>query len=864
MRSLVGDMAVAALVFLMFSAPPLLLAATVEYDLTIARQAVNITGKPAEGMTINGVSPGPTLRFREGDLARIRVQNRMGEDTSIHWHGILVPPGMDGVPYLSFPPIRPGEMFTYEFPIRQHGTYWYHSHTHLQEQSGVYGSIVIEPLQGGPKPDRDHVVVLSDWTDQDPRTVNRTLKRGSHWYAFEKGSAQSIVGAARLGMLGDYFLRELQRMPAMDIADVAYDRFLANGKPDSTLPAGPHEKVLLRVINSSSSSYFHLEFAGGPMTIVAADGQDVEPIQERRLLIGVAETYDLRVQIPAAGAYEFRATAHDGSGYASVWLGSGERHPAPEVPRPNLYHGMGHLGLQQIFSLTPAGTMAMPDSDVDAGRFDRPGMAGMDSMEMDHSGHAMPKPASPAKAMDHGSHTMPMPAPLSDGMDHGGHAAPAPTSPTGGMDHGGHAMPMPAHAPEGMDHSGHAAPMPVSPAGGEDHDGHAAPSALSVESPDHSGHAMAAPVSSPENMDHGAHDPTAAPEGPRSGKRYGADFGFLAADVSASRNLAVDGADPRPWPPYAKLRSTKSTAFPKDKPVREIRLTLDGDMERFVWFFNNRTLDESDAIRIRQGEAVRFILINRTMMHHPIHLHGHFFRVVNDQGDYAPLKHTVDVAPMSTTVIEFDANEVGDWFFHCHLLYHMQNGMARVIEYEGFDVDPQLAALRPGLSHEAWYAWGQADVLSSMTEGYLRLANTRNIFTAAWEWGWQKVDKAEWETLFTWDRDINSFFKVFAGVDLIGVRSELEENRAVFGIRYLLPLNLESRAWIDSDGGARIHLEKTFELTPRLAFRGEAQYDTHDHWEGSAALTYLIHKNFSLIGRWHSDFGFGGGLQIRF
>jgi hypothetical protein len=797
MRCLAKVTAVAALVFLMLSAPPLLQGAAVEYDLTIARQAIKVAGKPAKGMTINGGIPGPTLRFREGDLARIRVHNRMDDDTSIHWHGILVPPGMDGVPYLSFPPIRPGETFTYEFSIRQSGTYWYHSHTHLQEQSGVYGSIVIKPLHGGPRPDRDQVVVLSDWTDEDPDTVNRTLKRGSHWYAFEKGSAQSILGAARLGMLGDYFLRELQRMPAMDISDVAYDRFLANGKPDSTLQAEPREKVLLRVINSSASTYFHLEFAGGPMEIIAADGQDVEAVQERRLLVGVAETYDLLVQIPAAGAYEFRATAHDGSGYASVWLGTGERHPAPEVPKPNLYHGMGHLGLRHIFSLTPAGTMGMPDRDVDAGRFDRPGMAGMGSMEMDHSGHAMPMPASPVKGMDHGSHTMPMPVPAPNRMDHGGHT-------------------------------------------------------------------MAAPASSPEIMDHGAHDLPTALEAPRSGKRYGNRFGFLAADVSTSKNLAMDGTDPRPWPPYTRLRSVKRTAFSENKPLRKIRLTLDGDMERFVWYFNNRTLDESDAIRIRKGEAVRFILINRTMMHHPIHLHGHFFRVVNGQGDYAPLKHTVDVAPMSTTVIEFDANEVGDWFFHCHLLYHMQNGMARVIEYEGFTVDPQLAALRPGLSHEAWHAWGQADVLSNMTEGFLRLANTRNIITAAWEWGWQGVDKSEWETLFTWDRDINGFFKVFAGVDLNGVRRDLEENRAVFGIRYLLPLNLESRTWIDSDGGARIHLEKTFEVTPRLALRGETQYDTRHRWEGAAALTYLIHKDISLVGRWHSDFGFGGGLQLRF
>ena len=314
--------------------------------------------------------------------------------------------------------------------------------------------------------------------------------------------------------------------------------------------------------------------------------------------------------------------------------------------------------------------------------------------------------------------------------------------------------------------------------------------------------------------------------------------------------------------PDCVLRS--APLFPKRNPSARSALPLTVIWSAIVWFFNNRALHESDAIRIREGEVVRFILINRTMMHHPIHLHGHFFRVVNDQGDYAPLKHTVDVAPMSTTVIEFDANEVGDWFFHCHLLYHMQNGMARVIEYEGFAVEPQLAALRPGLSHEAWYAWGQAEILSNMTEGYLRLANTRNILTAEWEWGWQGVDENEWETLITWDRYINGFFSLFAGAYLQGVSRDLDENRAVLGFRYLLPLNLESRVWIDSDGGARFNLGKSFELTPRLTLRGEAQYDTHNQWEGSAGLTYMVHKNISLVGQWHSDFGFGGGLQIQF
>jgi FtsP/CotA-like multicopper oxidase with cupredoxin domain len=639
--------------------------------------------------------------------------------------------------------------------------------------------------------------LFSDWTDENPHEVNRTLKRGSEWYAIQKGSGQSILGAARLGMLGDYLKRELQRMPAMDIADVAYDRFLANGEPESTLPAEPNETVRLRIIDGSATTYFHLEFAGGPMTIVAADGLDVQPVKENRFLIGVAETYDVLIQVPASGAYEFRATAHDGSGYASVWIGSGERHPAPDVPKPNLYHTMGDLSLKQVFSLTPAGTMGMPDREVEAGKFDQPGMIGMGSMDMG----AMPG----MESMDHGAVRSKM---KMDGMDDPSSASAGDTSHDTGMP-----MEHPSSPTEGMDHDGH--PMP--------------------------------------------------PQASRIGKKYGTDFRFLAADVSASKNLAVDGMDPsRPWPPYAKLRAIKPTAFSKDKPVREIRLTLDGDMERYVWFLNNKPLSESDSIRIREGEVARFIMINRTMMHHPMHLHGHFFRVINGQGDYAPLKHTVDVAPMSTTVIEFDANEFGDWFFHCHLLYHMKSGMARVVHYEGFTLDPQLAAVRPDLYKDSWYFWGQADALSNMTEGFLMLSNTRNILTAEWEVGWQEVDDTEWEGIFTYDRYINRFFTILAGANLLGEGDEHDDTRGVLGFRYLLPLNLESRAWIDTDGGARFNLGKSFELTPRLALLGEAQYDTHDKWEGSAGLSYMVHKYFSLVGQWHSEYGFGGGLQIRF
>ena len=795
-------------------------AATVEYELIIARQAVNMTGAPAQGMTINGAIPGPTLRFKEGDLARIRVRNTMEVDTSIHWHGILVPPGMDGVPYLTFPPIKPGSTFTYEFPIRQNGTYWYHSHSSLQEQSGVYGSIVIEPEREPERQqvhaDRDHVILVSDWTDEDPHSVLRTLKRGSDWYALEKGSGQSILGAARLGMLGSYLKRELQRMPPMDIADVAYDRFLANGRPESSLTARSGETVRLRIINGSSTTYFHLEFAGGPMTIIAADGQNVEPIRYQRFLIGVAETYDVLVEIDGSGTYEFRATAHDGSGHASVWIGSGPNHPAGDIPRPNLYHSMGHHPhLKQIFALTPAGVMGMSDRAVQAGEFDRPGMMGMDPEAMDrmHDTHTM----------DHEEESPVVKRDMHD-LKQATESA---------------AMEM-----KGMDH--HAAPA------GVDHPPH---------------HGMEKEQASPPARIMEGDDQAPATETPsvHSGRKFGGNFHILAADVSAAKALAVDGMDrDRPGTPYAGLTAASPTVFSPDKPVREIRLTLDGDMERYVWMLNNRALVESDSIRIREGEVVRFIMINRTMMHHPMHLHGHFFRVINGRGDFAPLKHTVDVAPMSTTVIEFAANESGDWFFHCHLLYHMESGMARVVQYENYAIDPLLAAIRPHLYMDPWYFQGSADILSNMTEGYLTLSNTRTILSAEWEAGWQEVNESEGEGTFTWSRYLNRFFHVFAGANLEAIEGETEEARGVLGFHYLLPFNLESRFWLDTDGGARASVEKTLGLTPRISLSGEAQYDTHDYWEGSVALAYLVGKNFSVLGRWHSEYGFGAGLQVRF
>ena len=338
---------------------------------------------------------------------------------------------------------------------------------------------------------------------------------------------------------------------------------------------------------------------------------------------------------------------------------------------------------------------------------------------------------------------------------------------------------------------------------------------------------------------------------PHNGKKHTWDFMPLGPDVSSRQPLAMDGMGPRPGPPYEDLRSVKNTALSPNRPVREVRLTLEGDMERYVWSLNNKPLYASDSIKIAQGETVRFIMINRTMMHHPMHLHGHFFRVINGQGDYAPLKHTVDVPPMQTTVIEFAAEEVGDWFFHCHLLYHLESGMARVVHYEGFEPYPDTAAVRHKLYRDPFYFWGTADVLSNMTQGYVELSNTRNIFNLEWEAGWNNVPDTEVETTFLYERYFNRFFRLFAGVNTQGIIKDGsldydgESNRGVFGLMYKLPLNIDMRRLGRYRRRRARARGKDIPLTPRLMLGGEVRYDTHDYWEERVHLDYMLNKNAS-------------------
>ena len=663
----------------------------VEYKLNISYKTINITGKDVTAMALNDSIPGPTLRFREGDIARIYFKNNMDVATSVHWHGILLPYRQDGVPYVANPPIAPGETELFEFPIKQAGTYWFHSHTGLQEQRGVYGSIVITPKEGELiSSDQDKVIVLSDWTDENPNEILRTLKSGNDFYSLKKGAMQSLFGATKEGALINVAKRSLMRMPPMDVSDIAYDAFLANGKVEMTAPANPGEKVRLRFINASTATYFYMQFAGGLIQIVSSDGKDIQPVSVDRFLMTIAETYDLIITVPEKGSYEFRATAQDGSGHTSIFIGSGKRILAPDVPKPNRYK------------------LKMP------------------------MGHGKMK----MKGM-HSKMKMPMDRMIGIGS---------------------------------------------------------------------------------KNSD-----------------------------------------NERPMSPYKKLRSVGKSTLPKKNPMREVVLTLTGDMERYIWSINEEILSANNMIRIRHGENVRFIIINKTMMHHPMHLHGHFFRVINGQGDYSPLKHTVDVPPLGTQIIEFEANEYNDWFFHCHILYHAKSGMARVVSYEDKELDADIKKIRHKLYKDSWYPTFKATAQSHMTNGVAVLSNSKNILSTAWQVGWQEVENPEHDMELAYDRYFNRYFNLFTGVNFTN-----DFERGIFGIRYLLPLNVESALRVDNEGEFRIELAQELQLTSRFGIFGNIEYDTESKEECLLGGKYTLSKNTALTAQYHSDFGAGAGIEFRY
>ena len=545
-------------------APPSTLAGA-ELDLVIGEAAANFTGRASLATVVNGSLPAPLLHWREGDTVTLHVRNALDVDTSIHWHGILLPFDMDGVPGVSFHGIPPGEAFTYRFDVRQSGTYWYHAHSGFQEQQGLYGPLIIQPRDSEPfSYDREHVILLSDWTDRDPLDLYRLLKRQPGYFNYNDRTLGDFVRDSKREGFKSTLRERLEwgrmRMKPSDLADVGGHgyTYLMNG----VTPAGnwtglfaQGERVRLRFINGSAMSIFDVRIPGLEMTVVAADGQYVEPVAVEEFRISAAETLDVLVEPRAEQAYTVFAQSMDRAGFARGTLAvrDGAQAAVPE--------------------LDPAAYLSMAD--------------------MGHAAHSEPA-ADPA-------------------AEHAGHTAPAANA-----------------APAATDEHAHAAdaPAPMHPASESGNPG----------------------------VDMQAAAPSPRLDDPGVGLR---DNG---------RRVLT----------YADLKS----AFPDPDgraPERTIELHLTGHMERFVWSFDGIPFSGSEPLELRYGERVRIVLVNDTMMEHPIHLHGMWSDLENEAGEFQVRKHTISMPPGTKRSFRVTADAPGPWAFHCHLLYHMEAGMFRVV-----------------------------------------------------------------------------------------------------------------------------------------------------------------------------------------
>ncbi len=603
-----------------------------EFHLSVDRFTAVIDGKVGNALGINGSIPAPLIRFREGDDIAIHVTNHMDSDTSIHWHGLLVPFHMDGIPGISFPGIRPGETFTYRFAVPQNGTYWYHSHSGLQEQLGMYGPLIIEPRGADPVAyDREYVLVLSDWMFRNPYSVYRKLKAMSETFNFSKRTLSGYFNGARRGepgaALADFAMWARMRMSPRDIADVTgatYD-FLINGHTTNDNWNGvfqPGERVRLRIINASAMTHFNVRIPGLPMTIVQTDGLHVQPLEVDEFQIGVAETYDAIIEPTGEAVYAFVAEAMDRSGQAVATLATrpGMRAEAPAlraVPTLTMKDmGMGDMqhGMQHDMQ------SAMPNN------------AG----QMEHAAHsAMPDNAG---QMQHAAQSA-----MPESAEHMQHAA------------------QPA-MPDAAGHMQHTMPESAQ---------HAAQSAM----PDnHAGH-MAQAAPSPMSMPPAAATDPVIERGP----------GVMNLAASPVNRLDEPGTGLEDVPHralrYSQLRSLEPNPDTR-APERELQIHLTGNMERYIWSFNGQKFSEiTEPIVLYAGERVRLTMTNHTMMNHPVHLHGMFVDLVNGGGDHCPRKHTVTVKPGERLSVDVspDASHIGDWALHCHLLFHMFAGMMHVV-----------------------------------------------------------------------------------------------------------------------------------------------------------------------------------------
>jgi CopA family copper-resistance protein len=726
----------------------------VRYDLYVKDTLVNLAGKDKRAIAVNGQIPMPTLTFTEGDTAEIYVHNELNEKTALHWHGVFLPNKEDGVPYLTQMPVEPHTTYLYRFPVIQSGTHWYHSHYELQEQIGMYGSFIMNKRSNDPSfrkgiDDLPAIpVILSEWTNYRPENVHRMLHNATDWFAIRKGATQSYGEAVSQGYLGTKVKNEWKRMTAMDVSDVYYDKFLINGRNESQLPqfkAG--DKVRLRVSNGGASSYFWLQYAGGKITVVANDGNDVEPVEVDRLIIAVSETYDIIVDVPAdSTAYEFLAVPEDRTKSTSLWIGSGVKKLANPMSRLKYFEGM----------------KMMNDMMKMNGDLDDMGM-NMSLNRMDMNVVMYPEI-------------------------------------TGELD---------KKKEKGMEMSN-----------------------------GHSGH-----------------------------KEDQYNSNALSDLVTLN---------------YSMLKSPTSTKLP-DSPEKTLFFTLTGNMNRYVWSLDNKVVSETDKILIRKGENVRIVIYNNSMMRHPMHLHGHDFRLLNGQGDHSPLKNIVDIMPMETDTLEFNANVYGDWFFHCHILYHMMAGMGRVFTYENQPANPEIknpkyAQRKLFADDRRFHLMLENDFATNGNDGMLMYSNTRWQFTSEWRLGYSDMHGYEVENHIGRYIGRMQWFMPFIGYDyryrmqegeinfqeknIFGQVNTKDTRKAVsLGFEYTLPLLVKLEAEYFTNGVFLIQLKR--EDIP-VSKRVRMHLMLNSDKEYMLGLQYVLNKNMSVRAHYDSDMGFGAGLTLSY
>lgn len=722
----------------------------VRYDLYVKDTLVNFAGKTKRAIAVNGQIPMPTLEFYEGDTAEIVVHNLMDKPTSLHWHGLQLPNKEDGVPWLTQKPIAPHSTYTYRFPIIQNGTHWYHSHSGFQEQIGMYGSMILKKRKDDPTfrkgiDDLPEIpIVLSEWTNLNPHNVQRMLRNANDWFAIKKGSTQSYSEAIKEGHFGTKITNEWKRMLAMDVSDVYYDAFLMNGKIEDQLSqfkAG--DKVRLRISNGGASSYFWLNYAGGKITVVANDGNDIEPLEVDRLIIGVSETYDIVLEIPESGkSYEFLATPEDRTKSTSLFIGEGEKIKHGNLPRLNYFEGMKMMNSM----------MNMDGSMKDMGM-------NMSLQKMDMNQVMYPEMKNSKMKNEE-------------------------------------------EKPMEMDHS---------------------------------------------KMDHSNHQ----------------------IQDSSIKTLN-----------YGMMKSPYDTSLSKDAPVRDLKFTLTGNMNRYVWSMDDKVLSETDKILVKKGEILRITLYNNSMMRHPMHLHGFDFRVLNENGVQSPLKNVLDIMPMETNVIEFEANEEGDWFFHCHILYHMMAGMNRVFEVGNYQ-NPELPDKKSAykmLQKESnmWHFMAENDFSTNGNDGMAMLQNTRWNLSTEWRLGYNKMHGYEVETHLGRYVDRMQWFMPFIGFDyryrkmgkdeheknIFGQENTKDERAKLSaGFVYTLPMLIDMQAEVYTDGIFRVQLmREDIPLTPRL--RGAFMVNTDKEY--MAGLKYILTRNIAASTHYDSDMGWGIGVTLNY